>query len=232
MSLRDRKIIVTGGPTREWIDPVRFITNPSSGKMGVALATAAAERNKKVVFIHGPIDTGFISEAGFTSIPVDTTGDLLDAVLRELEPRSVLIMAAAPVDYTPVKKSAIKIKKKKGDLKLKLTRTPDILKHVSEMKRSEPRLQEIFVVGFAAETNDADAYAREKLREKNCDMICLNDVSRTDAGFGTDTNVITIFTREGEVIPLPLMAKRDIAHRILQQIELAIGEKTVEAPGV
>jgi phosphopantothenoylcysteine decarboxylase/phosphopantothenate--cysteine ligase len=229
MSLRDRKIIVTGGPTREWIDPVRFITNPSSGKMGIALATAAAERNKKVVFIHGPIDTRFISEASFTSIPVDTTADLLDAVLRELEPRSVLIMAAAPVDYAPVKKSDLKIKKTKGSLKLKLARTPDILKYVSKMKRSDPRLQEIFVVGFAAETNDTDAYAREKLREKNCDIICLNDVSRTDAGFGTDTNIITIFTREGEVIPLPLMEKKDIANRILQQIELAIGEKKVEA---
>lgn len=230
MSLRDRKIIVTGGPTREWIDPVRFITNPSSGKMGVALAIAAAERNGKVVFIHGPIDTRSISEAGFTSIPVDTTADLLHAVLRELEPRSVLIMAAAPVDYAPVKRSAVKIKKKqKGSLKLKLTRTPDILQHVSKMRRSDPRLQEIFVVGFAAETTDADAYAREKLREKNCDMICLNDVSRTDAGFGTDTNIITIFTREGEVITLPLMAKKDIAGRILQQIELAIGERKVEA---
>ena len=221
MSLKSKRIIVTGGPTREWIDPVRYISNASSGKMGIAIADEAAKRGREAVFIHGPINTSLLEKKKYRTVSVESTADLLEAVLKELTPDTVLIMAAAPADYTPLKKSKTKIKKgaENDELILRLKKNPDILKHVAEKIEKDPSLKNIFVIGFAAETNNIEEYALKKLKEKNLDMICLNDVSRSDAGFSTDTNVITIFTRNRERIELPLLLKEKAAEKILDKIE-------------
>ncbi|MBN1496919.1 MAG: phosphopantothenoylcysteine decarboxylase [Spirochaetes bacterium] len=218
MYLKNRKAIVTGGPTREWIDPVRFISNPSSGKMGAALADECSRRARDTVFIHGPIEPSLISMAPYRCVAVETTADMLAAVSRELEENAVLIMAAAPADYSPVTRANRKIKKSGKKMSLELARTPDILKVVAAMKK-EGRISELFVVGFAAETNDIEEYALKKLAEKNLDMICLNDVSRKDAGFGTDTNILTIFARDGMRKELPLVSKQEAAARIVDEID-------------
>jgi len=221
MLLKNKKIIVTGGPTREWIDPVRYISNASSGKMGIAIADEAVKRGREAVFIHGPINTTLLENKTYRTVPVESTADLLEAVLKELTPDTVLIMAAAPADYAPVKKSETKIKKgaENDDLTLKLKKNPDILKHVAGKKEKDQSLKNIFVAGFAAETNNIEEYALKKLKEKNLDMICLNDVSRTGAGFAADTNIIIIFTRNGERIELPLLLKDEAAAKILDKIE-------------
>lgn len=221
MPLRELKAVVTGGPTREWLDPVRFISNPSTGKMGLELAAACEGRARETVFIHGPIEAGLVAGRRFRCVPVETTADLLDAVLREIEDKTVLIMAAAPADYTPLKKSDKKIKKDSANIMLELKKTPDILKEVAAIKKGG-RLASVFTVGFAAETNDIEEYAIRKLSEKDLDMICLNDVSRLGAGFGSDTNIVTIFARNGEKLELPMMTKKELAVRIIDEIESRI----------
>ncbi len=218
MQLNSRKAIVTGGPTREWIDPVRFISNPSTGKMGAALAGECSRRARETVFIHGPVDPSLTAAAPYRCVAVETTADMLAAVSGELEENAVLIMAAAPADYSPVKKSDRKIKKSDKNMTLELAKTPDILKVVAAMKR-EGRINNLFVVGFAAETNDIEQYALKKLAEKSLDMICLNDVSRKGAGFGSDTNILTIFAKDGMRKELPLVSKQEAAARILDEVE-------------
>ncbi len=226
MPLKDRKVIVTGGPTREWIDPVRFISNASSGKMGVAIADNAHERGAETVFIHGPMSGELIARREYRLVAVETTEQMLEAVKSELSGNSVLIMSAAPADYAPVAASPVKIKKADEELVLRLKRNPDILKNVAAIRKSNFSLSSIFVVGFAAETNDIENYALGKLHEKNLDMICVNDVGRKDAGFNVDTNIITIFTRAGERIELPLLSKADVAARILDCIEEGLTRTT------
>ncbi len=221
MPLKDRRVIVTAGPTREWLDPVRFISNPSSGRMGIALADRASEVAGKTVLIHGPINSDLVTDKDYRSVGIESTADLLAAVKGELRDGAVLIMAAAPADYTPAKKSDVKIKKKGGNLSLELARTPDILKEVSRMA-AEGEIRDLFLVGFAAETTDIEQYAMKKLNEKNLDMICLNDVSRKGVGFGSDTNIITIFKRGGGRVSLEMMAKHDAAERILAEIQLEL----------
>lgn len=215
---------MTGGPTREWLDPVRFISNPSSGKMGIALADEAHRRGGETVFIHGPIQSGLVEGKPFRVRGVESTGDLLEAVLEELIAGSVLIMAAAPSDYTPVEKSDVKIKKGEAEIILRLTRTPDILKSVSRRIRSG-KLRDMTVVGFAAETVNTEEYALGKLREKDLDMICLNDVSRSDAGFALDTNRVIIFERGGARTELPTLSKAETAARIVDAIERLLDKK-------
>jgi phosphopantothenoylcysteine synthetase/decarboxylase len=175
MLLRERKVIITGGPTREWLDPVRFLSNPSTGKMGVALADACLTRARETVFIHGPIEPSLVHMKKYRCVPVETTMDMLAAVGKELEDSAVLIMAAAPADYSPVKKSDRKIKKSDENIFIELAKTPDILREVDAMKQ-DGLIRNLFTVGFAAETNDIEEYALKKLVEKNLDMICLNDV--------------------------------------------------------
>jgi len=218
MQLRERKAIITGGPTREWIDPVRFISNPSTGKMGVAIADVCAERARETVFIHGPIDSSLLKSRKYRCIAVESTMDMLRAVAGELCENAILVMAAAPADYSPVARSDRKIKKSDENLLLELKKTPDILREVAAMKR-DGRINNVFTVGFAAETNNLEEYALKKLSEKNLDMICLNDVSRSDAGFGSDTNIITIFFRNGPRKDLPLISKHEVAARIVEEIE-------------
>jgi len=218
MSLNKRKIIITGGPTREWLDPVRFISNPSTGKMGIAIADEAHNRGGDTVFIHGPVDSSLLQGRPYRMRAVETTSDLLDAVMSEMTDRAILVMAAAPVDYKPAEKSDVKIKKSGDELQVRFSRTPDILRNVS-LKRESGELRDIFVAGFAAETTDIENYALGKLRDKNLDMICLNDVSAKGSGFGTDTNQIIIFTRDGERQDLPIMTKKEAASMILDAVE-------------
>jgi phosphopantothenate---cysteine ligase (CTP) len=223
MPLKDKKIIITGGPTREWIDPVRYISNASSGKMGIALADAAFRRTKHTIFIHGPIDNNLLANKKFKTLQVETTIDLLNAVANELTPASVLIMAAAPADFQPAEKSQTKIKKEDGtdELILKLKKNPDILKTISEKRSADASFKNIFVAGFAAETDNTESNALKKLSSKNLDMICLNDVTQKDAGFGTDTNRIIIFTRDKSGVKkteLPLLSKAETADKILDLI--------------
>jgi phosphopantothenoylcysteine decarboxylase/phosphopantothenate--cysteine ligase len=224
MLLKESKIIVTGGPTREWIDPVRYISNASTGKMGIALADAAMELGHETVFIHGPIDASLLQGKKYRTISVDSTEDMLKAVLSEIGENSVLVMSAAPADYAPVEKVKEKIKKRDGEITLLMRKTPDILKNVAKA-RIENEIKNIFVAGFAAETTDIEKYARGKLAEKNLDMICLNDVSREGAGFGTDTNIVTIFFKDSAKIELPVLAKEDVAKKIFSYIESQLGSR-------
>jgi phosphopantothenoylcysteine decarboxylase/phosphopantothenate--cysteine ligase len=186
--------------------------------MGVAIADECFRRAGETVFIHGPIDRSLVEMKKYRCVAVESTMDMLNAVVSELTEQAVLIMAAAPADYSPAAKSDRKIKKSGENLVLELKKTPDILKEVAAMKR-DGRIGNIFTVGFAAETNNLDEYALKKLSEKNLDMICLNDVSQSGAGFGSDTNIITIFFRDGMRKDLPLISKQEVASRIVDEIE-------------
>ncbi|MCU0845332.1 MAG: phosphopantothenoylcysteine decarboxylase [Spirochaetes bacterium] len=225
MSLRDSKIIVTGGPTREWIDPVRYISNASSGKMGVALADAAHAMSGDTVFIHGPMDRSLLEGRPYRIVGVESTEELLGAVINELSGGAVLIMAAAPADYRPAERATLKIKKKSDALRIDLVRNPDILKTVASRKAADPSLAGLFVVGFAAETHDVEAYALSKLEEKDLDMICLNDVAKEGAGFSADTNIVVVFTRGGGRFDFPLMTKKDLAAGILEKVEIELAAR-------
>ncbi|MCL1864410.1 MAG: hypothetical protein FWF73_01205 [Spirochaetes bacterium] len=216
--MKGRKIIITGGPTREWFDPVRYISNASSGKMGIALADESNNISKNTCFIHGPISEDLLKNKPYRCIGVETTNDMLESVLYEIEDNSVLIMCAAPADYSPVKKSDEKIKKQNENIFIEMTRTPDILKNVSAAREFR-KLNNLFVAGFAAETSNTEEYALSKLNEKKLDMICLNDVSKEGAGFGCDTNILTLFTRTGSKVELPILTKDKAASEILKQIE-------------
>jgi len=215
--LSSTRFIITGGPTREWIDPVRFISNASSGKMGAALAEAASVISSDVAFIHGPlsINTDLLL---CRKIPVETTVQMRDRVLECLVPGCVLIMAAAPADYAPASKSERKIKKSADTLTIEFVRTPDILKAVRDLKESSPELSSVFVAGFAAETHDAEKYALGKLGDKGLDMICVNDLSGKGAGFHVDTNIITILFSNGKRKEIPLMKKTEAATIIIKTI--------------
>jgi phosphopantothenoylcysteine synthetase/decarboxylase len=209
------KIIITGGPTREWLDPVRYISNASSGKMGISLVKAASSFCGDVIFIHGPLSV-FAENLKCTDISVESTLEMRDAVLDAICPGSLLIMAAAPADYMPVSKAPKKIKKDQDHLTIDLEKTPDILKAVREKKISEHL--SVTVVGFAAETNDAIAYGRGKLASKGLDAICVNDLTHEGAGFGVDTNVITMLFPDGSAKEIPLMSKDSAAGEILKAI--------------
>lgn len=214
MLLKDRKLIVTGGPTREWLDPVRFISNPSTGKMGRAIAEAGLGQARETVFIHGPVN---LPAGDYRRIAVETTEDMLNAVLEELEDGAALVMAAAPADYGAAVITETKIKKAAETMTLELKKTPDILKAVAA-KRSEGAFKDMFTAGFAAETNNTEEYALAKLKEKNLDMICLNDVSKKAFGFGSDYNELIIYSREGKRYALPPLPKSELARLVLGYI--------------
>ena len=204
------RVLVTAGPTRERMDPVRYMTNDSSGKMGYAIAGAAAARGAEVTLVTGP--TALAVPAGVTAVPVESTRDLLDAMLARCDAQDMVIQAAAPADYRFATESDTKIKKKAGEpLSLTLVENPDVAKAVAARRHNGQTL-----VGFAAETNDALQNAREKLIRKGLDMIVLNDVTQEGAGFGVDTNIVTLITPDAET-PLPLMQKRALADRILTE---------------
>jgi len=206
--LADEKILVTAGPTREYLDPVRFLSNRSSGKMGYALARAALRRGAQVTLISGP--SSLPQPKGVTFISVDTAEDMHSAVNRELASSTILIMSAAVSDFMPAEKSREKMKKS-GKLSLTLTSTPDILSAVGK-KKNRP-----FVVGFAAETGRKFDKARKKLRDKNMDLIVFNDVTEAGSGFDVDTNKVVLIDKKKES-RLPLLAKDDVADAILDRI--------------
>jgi phosphopantothenoylcysteine decarboxylase/phosphopantothenate--cysteine ligase len=213
-----KKVIVTGGPTREFIDPVRFISNPSTGKMGAAIAGSAARFFNEVVFIHGPISEQLIDKASYKSVSVISTEDMLAQVLNEFVENSVLIMAAAPADFVPHQIEKYKIKKSALDeLVLHLKKSPDILNEVNK-KRIDANYSNCFVVGFAAETNNVEEYAVSKLKEKNLDMICANDVSESNCGFASDTNKMIIISKDNFKVSLDLADKKLLADEIVNLV--------------
>ncbi len=207
---RGKRVLVTAGATRESLDPVRFITNHSSGKMGFALARAAALRGAEVTLIAAHTD---VKPPLFAKVlPVVSAEDMFLAVSREAFGADYIIKAAAVADYTPVAAAEEKIKKSGDSLRIELKRTRDILKYLGERKRKGQIL-----CGFAMETEQLLENSRKKLREKNCDLICANSLKEAGAGFGTDTNRITLITKEKE-ISLELMSKEEAAHRILDTL--------------
>ena len=204
-------LLVTAGPTREAVDPVRFLTNRSSGKMGYAIAEAAAQRGAKVTLVSGPVTLA--APAGVERVSVQSTQDLLDAMLRLCPQQDIVIQSAAPADYQPAQVAPQKLKKQgDGTLTLQLVPTPDVAKAVGAQKQPGQTL-----VGFAAETENLEKNAQKKLDSKCLDLIVANDVTRPGAGFDVDTNIALLITREGQE-ELPLMTKRELADRILDRV--------------
>jgi phosphopantothenoylcysteine decarboxylase/phosphopantothenate--cysteine ligase len=212
-------ILVTAGPTEEPLDPVRYFTNRSSGKMGYAIAKAAKYRGARVTLVSGP--TSLKVPTGVTFRSIRTTEDMRKAVFEHCQECDVIIKAAAPLDYRPKIASDHKIKKIEEVESLEMARTPDILAELGKSKRDS----RFILVGFAAETEDLLANAKGKLKKKNLDMIIANDVSREDAGFQSDTNLVKIIHRDGHVEELPLMTKEEVADQILDRV-VALWEKS------
>ena len=215
-ALRGKRVLVTAGPTREAIDPVRFISNHSSGKMGTALAAAAWRRGAEVDLVAGPL--GVAAPVGADVHAVESTEDMAAAVERLLPRADVLVMAAAPADFRAAEPAATKIKKSKSPGALALAPTPDILATTRAARRKGS-----VIVGFALETNDALANGRQKLDAKDLDMIVVNDATEPGAAFGVDTNRVTLVTRGGAEEHLPLMPKSDVADAILDRVETLLG---------
>ncbi|MFO7599465.1 MAG: bifunctional phosphopantothenoylcysteine decarboxylase/phosphopantothenate--cysteine ligase CoaBC [Candidatus Desulfacyla sp.] len=209
--LSGRKILVSAGPTAEPIDPVRFISNRSSGKMGYALARAAARRGAEVVLVSGP--TVLTPPPGVTFCSVKTADEMHRLVFENREGCDIVIKAAAVSDYRPRECAGQKIKKGAASLSLELVRNPDILACLGDTKAASPCI----LVGFAAETENLLANAEKKLKAKNLDMIVANDVSSNDAGFETDTNRVKFIYRDGRVEDTPLMTKDEVADRVLDR---------------
>jgi len=205
--LAGKRVVVTAGGTQEAIDPVRYITNNSSGKMGYALAEAARDRGAAVTLITTP--TGLNPVAGVEMVNVRSAREMKDAVVKAVAKTDALIMAAAVADYAPKTVAAQKIKKGTGGMTLELVKTPDIL---SAVKGNFAK------VGFAAETQDLIANAKKKLVNKSLDIIVANDVTVKDSGFGAETNKVTILKKDGKMEDLPLMSKREVAEKILDNV--------------
>jgi phosphopantothenoylcysteine decarboxylase/phosphopantothenate--cysteine ligase len=207
--LAGETILVTAGPTCEDIDPVRFLTNRSSGKMGYAVAAAAARRGAKIALVSGP--TALETPQGVERLDVRSTEEMQRAVQSKFAGCTIAIFAAAVADYRPAEKSGQKIKHGEAGLTLRLEPNPDILATVAKEKG------ERLVVGFAADTEHVAENARKKLAQKNADMIVANDVTKEGAGFDGDTNIVTLFSRDGRDLPLPRLSKPEVADRILDE---------------
>ena len=211
--LAGKTVLVTAGPTHEPLDPVRFVGNRSSGKMGYAVAAAARARGARVVLVSGPSEQ--TPPAGVEVVHVTTAAEMRDVVVPRASSADVVIMAAAVADYAPAGTAPHKIHKDAATLTVTLARTPDILGELGRLRGDRDRP---FLVGFAAETDDVVAAARRKQRDKRVDLIVANDVSRADAGFEVDTNEVTLVSAAGEK-SLPLQSKTAIAQQIVQHIE-------------
>ncbi|MGK4151114.1 bifunctional phosphopantothenoylcysteine decarboxylase/phosphopantothenate--cysteine ligase CoaBC [Kurthia gibsonii] len=208
--LKRKKVVVTAGPTRERIDPVRYLTNFSSGKMGYAMATAARDLGADVTLVSGPVDLP--EPTGMTVVQVESAEDMLQAVLSVYEQSDLAIKTAAVADYRPKNAMNQKMKKQEGDSVIELERTTDILKTLGEKKTHQ------LLIGFAAETNDVLHYAQGKLQKKNADYIVANDVSQTDRGFGTDENTVTLVGHGDYVKSFPSLQKEALAKQLLLHI--------------
>lgn len=209
--LAGKRILVSAGPTQEAMDAVRYLTNRSSGKMGLCLAAEAKRRGAEVLLVHGPLQE---TPEGLEHIAVRSTQEMLNALQAHFRECDALIMAAAPCDFCAAEYQSQKIKKQEGveEITLRLKKTPDILETLALQKENQ------ILVGFAAETQDVEAYAREKLIRKKLDMIVANDVSSPDAGFDVDTNRVVILKASGERVALPLASKQEIARGILNEM--------------
>ncbi|MEK3989517.1 MULTISPECIES: bifunctional phosphopantothenoylcysteine decarboxylase/phosphopantothenate--cysteine ligase CoaBC [Robertmurraya] len=205
--LKSKKVLVTAGPTREKIDPVRYITNFSSGKMGYAIAEQARNLGAEVTLITGPVSIE--PPPGVKVIHVESAQDMLNETIAQYESSDLVVKTAAVADYKPKIVSDRKIKKQEGDARIELERTKDILFELGKNKKHQ------VLVGFAAETDHVEEYAMRKLEKKNADMIVANNVAEEGSGFGTDTNKITIYKRDGQSISLPLMTKQEAAKTLL-----------------
>ncbi len=214
--LTGKRVLVTAGPTVEKVDPVRFFTNRSSGKMGYAIAEVAASLGAEVTLVSGP--TQLPDPLNVSTLRVESAQEMFEAVLGLYEETDVVIKSAAVADYRPKYVSDIKMKKQDGDSVLELERTHDILKSLGERKKHQ------LLVGFAAETNNVEEYAMGKLRKKNLDYVVANNVTVPGAGFGTDTNLVTIFKKDGTSISLPMMTKRDVAFALLKEVATNLEE--------
>ncbi|KPU28277.1 phosphopantothenoylcysteine decarboxylase [Caloranaerobacter sp. TR13] len=210
-TLTNKKIIVTAGPTIEKIDPVRYITNFSSGKMGYVIAIEAKRRGADVILISGP--TNLDKPEGVKVVNINTTIEMLKAIEEYFDDADVLIKAAAPLDYRPEVVSDKKIKKQDGNLNIKFVRNPDILAHFGKLKKKQ------ILVGFAAETNDVIENAIKKIKVKNLDFIVANDVTMKNAGFRSNTNIATIIDKEGHKYSYPQMSKEELAKIILDKVQ-------------
>ncbi|CAM2820928.1 bifunctional phosphopantothenoylcysteine decarboxylase/phosphopantothenate--cysteine ligase CoaBC [Paenibacillus sediminis] len=205
--LQGKKVVVTAGGTVERIDPVRYITNDSSGKMGIAIAKAARDMGAHVHLIAG--NTQVEIPEGITVTKVQSAQDMYEAVMEVWEQTDLLVKAAAVADYRPKNKVDQKMKKSGSEMTLELVKTIDILETLGSKKKNQ------FLIGFAAETNDVEKYAIDKLHRKNCDLLVANDVTQDGAGFGTDTNSVFIFDKNGLVEQLSLLPKEEVARRLL-----------------
>lgn len=211
LPLKGKKILITAGPTYEAIDPVRFIGNHSSGKMGYAIAETAAQLGAKVTLISGPVSIR-TENSLIHLVKVTTAQQMYDAVLQGFESCHIAILSAAVADYRPTDVASQKIKKKEGSLTIQLEKTEDILASLGTRKDRQ------FLVGFALETENELENAKTKLKKKNLDLIVLNSLNDTGAGFGTDTNKVTFVTRNNKVIPFEVKSKKEVANDILQHI--------------
>ncbi|MFA4884355.1 MAG: bifunctional phosphopantothenoylcysteine decarboxylase/phosphopantothenate--cysteine ligase CoaBC [Desulfotomaculaceae bacterium] len=214
-------VMVTAGPTVEPIDPVRYLTNRSSGKMGYAVAEAAARRGAKVILISGP--TALKPPKGVEFSSVETASQMYDAVMKRYPRVDMVVKSAAVADYRPVKAAVQKIKKHTDNMSLELVKNPDILADLGRSKENQ------ILVGFAAETSDLEKNARQKVAGKNLDLLVANDVTQPGAGFCTDTNIAKFVYPDGSIVSLPLMDKLALAHRILDEA-LAIRKGKKEKP--
>lgn len=208
-SLAGKRVLVTAGPTREAVDPVRFLSNRSSGRMGVRLAESARDRGAEVTLVHGPLEVE--APAGVRAVAVTSAEEMRQAVHSQVSKVDAVVMAAAVADYRPARAAGAKVERKSEGLELSLECTPDILKEM-------PRHDGLVVVGFALETGDGLARAKQKLAEKQCDWIVLNDATRPDSAFGGDTNRVTLVGRGGEEEALPVLTKREVAERIWDRV--------------
>jgi phosphopantothenoylcysteine decarboxylase/phosphopantothenate--cysteine ligase len=209
-------VMVTAGPTVEPIDPVRYLTNRSSGKMGYAVAGAAAARGAKTLLISGP--TALKPPGGVELINVETASQMYDAVIDRFAGVDMVVKTAAVADYRPKEAVGQKIKKHNGPMLLELVRNHDILAELGKRKNKQ------ILVGFAAETNDLEKYSLQKVQGKNLDFLVANDINQAGAGFGSDTNIVKFVYPGGDIIQMPLMDKKELAHRILDEA-LAVRQK-------
>jgi len=213
-----RKVLVTAGPTREEIDPVRFLSNYSSGKMGYAIARAARDRGAQVLLVSGPVNLA--APEGVETIPVANAQEMYRAVMARADSADLIIKAAAVADFRPVSRGNQKMKKGSSEtMTIELQRNPDILAELGQLKGSQ------ILVGFAAETDELIKHAREKLNKKNLDMIVANDVTLDGAGFDGDTNIVRFLTADGSVEELPQMTKEGVAELLLDRIVAMLAKK-------
>lgn len=208
--LQGKTVVVTAGPTREKIDPVRFISNHSTGKMGYALAEEAKKQGAEVILVSGPVQLA--APSGVEMVKVESADEMYHAVLGYFERADVVIKTAAVADYRPKITYDHKVKKQSGDSSIELERTKDILLELGKRKKNQ------VLIGFAAETENVEEYARKKLSSKNADMIVANNVKTEGAGFGTDTNIVTLFKKSGSVTEVPLMSKSAVAKKIIEEV--------------